>query len=60
MLAQAAQEGHGVTIPAGVKKGGVVALKDMVSGCGGDGLMFGLSDLSNIDDPMLLSGRLWG
>ena len=43
---QAAQGGGGVTIPGGVLNFVDVALRDAVSGHGGDGLMFGLDDPS--------------
>ena len=45
-MAQAAQGGDGVTIPGVFKKCVDVALRDMVSGHGGDGLTVGLDDLS--------------
>ena len=43
---QAAQGGGGGTIPGGVLNFVDVALRDAVSGHGGDGLMFGLDDPS--------------
>ena len=43
---------QGVTIPGGVKKRVGVALRDKVSGSiRGDGLMFGLGDLSRLSQP---------
>ena len=48
---QAAQGGGGVTIPGGVLNFVDVALRDAVSGHGGDGLMFGLDDPSGLFQP---------
>ena len=50
---QAAQRGCGVTLPMDVfKKHIYVALRDMVSGHGGDGLVGRLSDLSRLFQPL--------
>ena len=43
--------GGGVAVPAGVQETVDVALRDMVSGHGGDGLMVGLDDLRGLFQP---------
>ena len=57
-VAQAAQGGGGVTIPRGVQNRVDVALRDVVSGYGGDGLMVAVDDISvfffNFNDSMIL------
>jgi len=45
-LAQAAQGGGGVTVPRGVQE--LWRSGTEVSGCGGDGFMVGLDDLSGL------------
>jgi len=54
---QAAQGGGGVTIPGGVQECRNVALRDVVSGHGGDGLVVGQMITvvcSNLNDYMIL------
>jgi len=45
------QGGGGVTVPGGVQEMCNVALRDVVSGHGGDGLMAGLGDLRGLFQP---------
>ena len=55
-MAQSAQGGGGVTIPGGVRCGDG-ALRDVVSGHGGGGLVLGLETLevfSSLNDFMIL------
>ena len=47
-LAQAAQEGGGVTVPGGVPEPCGCGSEDMVSGHGGDGLAVGPGDLRGL------------
>ena len=47
-MAQVAQGGGGVTLPGGVQEKVNVALRAMVSGHGGDGLMVVLDDLNDL------------
>ena len=57
-MAQAALGGGAVTVPEGVKNRGDVALGDMVSGHGGDGLGLNLVILevfSKLNDAKVLS-----
>ena len=56
-VAQAAQGSGGVTIPGGVQECRNVALRDVVSGHGGDGLVVGQMItvvFSNLNDSMIL------
>ena len=50
-LEQAAPGGGGVTITGGVQESVDVALRDMVSGHGGDGSMIGHDDHSSLFQP---------
>ena len=53
-MAQAAQGGGEVTVPGGVQNRVDVALKDMVSGHGGGGLVVGLHYLNVFFPPTLV------
>jgi len=50
-VAQAAQGGGGVTVPGVFKKHEDVALRDVVSGHGGDRLMVALDALKGLFQP---------
>ncbi len=50
-MAQAAQGGGAVTVSGRVQNCVDVALRDTVSGHGGDGLMVGLDDLTGLFQP---------